>query len=186
LDIINNCVKIGEKVEVKLGTKIGFQGFSFRYRCICGEFHKWREVFYGGFKCKSCGKNLEKVVEWVHGIHEDGVIIEDNVWLGASTVIDRGMGKDTKIGEGTKINNFVHIGHNVEIGKKCLIGVGVIICGSNVIEDLVFIAPGVIIEPGHKIGKGSILGTGSIIREDIPPYTVVSLETKIKVLKKLK
>ncbi len=74
----------------------------------------------------------------------------------------------------------------MEIGKKCLIGVGVIICGSNVIEDLVFIAPGVIIEPGHKIGTGSVLGTGSIIREDIPPYTVVCPDTKIKVLKKLR
>ncbi|MCL4125926.1 UNVERIFIED_CONTAM: hypothetical protein GTU68_029605 [Idotea baltica] len=49
------------------------------------------------------------------------VVIENNVDLGASCTIDKGVTGDTTIKEGTKIDNQVHVGHDTVIGKKCLI-----------------------------------------------------------------
>ena len=46
-----------------------------------------------------------------------GVIIGDNVEVGANSTIDRGAGPNTIIGDGTRIDNLVQIGHNVRIGK---------------------------------------------------------------------
>ena len=48
--------------------------------------------------------------------HHGGVVIEDDVEIGANTCIDRGTIEDTWIGTGTKVDNLVHIAHNVHIG----------------------------------------------------------------------
>ena len=63
------------------------------------------------------------------------VILEDNVDLGASCTIDRGVTGDTTIGAGTKIDNQVHVGHDTVIGKKCLIASQTGIAGCVIIED---------------------------------------------------
>ena len=47
------------------------------------------------------------------------VIIQDDVVIGANTVIDRGAMSDTVIGEGSKIDNLVQIAHNALIGRCC-------------------------------------------------------------------
>ena len=49
------------------------------------------------------------------------VVVKDNVHIGASCTIDKGVTGDTTIGLGTKIDNQVHIGHDSVIGKNCLI-----------------------------------------------------------------
>jgi UDP-3-O-[3-hydroxymyristoyl] glucosamine N-acyltransferase len=50
-----------------------------------------------------------------------GVVIEDDVEIGANTTIDRGRFKNTLIGSGTKIDNLVQIGHGVQIGERNII-----------------------------------------------------------------
>ncbi|NMH28849.1 UDP-3-O-(3-hydroxymyristoyl)glucosamine N-acyltransferase [Flavobacterium silvaticum] len=67
------------------------------------------------------------------------VVLEDNVDIGASCTIDRGVTADTTIGAGSKIDNQVHIGHDTVIGKKCLIAAQTGIAGCVVIEDEVTI-----------------------------------------------
>ena len=47
------------------------------------------------------------------------VIIEDDVQIGVSSVIDRGITGSTFIGKGTKLGNFVEIAHDVYIGSYC-------------------------------------------------------------------
>ena len=44
--------------------------------------------------------------------------MKNNVDLGASCTIDKGVTGDTTIGEGTKIDNQVHVGHDTRIGKN--------------------------------------------------------------------
>ena len=61
------------------------------------------------------------------------VVIKDNVDLGASCTIDRGVTGDTTIGEGTKIDNQVQIGHNCHIGENTVIAGCVGIAGSAVL-----------------------------------------------------
>jgi UDP-3-O-[3-hydroxymyristoyl] glucosamine N-acyltransferase len=85
------------------------------------------------------------------------VILKDNVDLGASCTIDRGVTGDTTIGEGTKVDNQVHVGHDTVIGKKCLIASQTGIAGCVIIEDEVTIWGQVGTNSGITIGKGAII-----------------------------
>lgn len=67
--------------------------------------------------------------------HVGSVILEDDVEIGANTVIDRGTLAVTIIGKGTKIDNLVQIAHNVEIGKHTAIAAQAGIAGSASIGD---------------------------------------------------
>jgi UDP-3-O-[3-hydroxymyristoyl] glucosamine N-acyltransferase len=85
------------------------------------------------------------------------VVLKDDVDLGASCTIDRGVTGDTTIGEGTKIDNQVHVGHDTIIGKKCLIASQTGIAGCVIIEDEVIIWGQVGTNSGITIGKGAII-----------------------------
>jgi UDP-3-O-[3-hydroxymyristoyl] glucosamine N-acyltransferase len=85
------------------------------------------------------------------------VVLEDEVDLGASCTIDKGVTGDTKIGKGTKIDNQVHVGHDTVIGKKCLIASQTGIAGCVIIEDEVTIWGQVGTNSGITIGKGAII-----------------------------
>jgi|SRR5690625_268260 len=82
------------------------------------------------------------------------VIIEDDVEIGASCTIDRGVTHATTIKKGTKIDNQVHIGHDTVIGEKCLIASQTGIAGCVIIEDEVTLWGQVGIPNGIKIEKG--------------------------------
>jgi UDP-3-O-[3-hydroxymyristoyl] glucosamine N-acyltransferase len=85
------------------------------------------------------------------------VIIKNNVHIGASCTIDKGVSGDTIIGEGTKIDNQVHIGHDSVVGKKCLIASQTGIAGCVIIEDEVTIWGQVGTNSGITIGKGAVI-----------------------------
>ncbi|SDS04310.1 UDP-3-O-[3-hydroxymyristoyl] glucosamine N-acyltransferase [Polaribacter sp. KT25b] len=85
------------------------------------------------------------------------VVLEDNVDLGASCTIDKGVSGDTTIKKGTKIDNQVHVGHDTVIGEKCLIASQTGIAGCVIIEDEVTIWGQVGTNSGITIGKGAII-----------------------------
>ncbi|MCG8804900.1 UDP-3-O-(3-hydroxymyristoyl)glucosamine N-acyltransferase [Tenacibaculum finnmarkense] len=85
------------------------------------------------------------------------VVIKDNVDLGASCTIDKGVTGNTTIGAGTKIDNQVHVGHDTVIGKKCLIASQTGIAGCVIIEDEVTIWGQVGTNSGITIGKGAVI-----------------------------
>jgi len=85
------------------------------------------------------------------------VVIENDVDLGASCTIDRGVTGDTTIKQGTKIDNLVQIGHDTIIGKKCLIASQVGIAGCTIIEDEVTIWGQVGVTSGVTVGKKAVL-----------------------------
>ncbi len=91
------------------------------------------------------------------------VILEDNVEIGASCTIDKGVTGDTTIGAGTKMDNQCQVGHDTIIGKNCLIGAFAAIAGVTVIEDDVLIWARVAINKDIVIGsKAVILATSAI------------------------
>ncbi len=53
--------------------------------------------------------------------HIGGVILEDDVEIGACTCVDRSKFGNTVVGAGTKIDNQVQIAHNVRIGRHCVL-----------------------------------------------------------------
>jgi len=58
---------------------------------------------------------------WVKIPQVGGVVLGDDVEVGANTTIDRGAMSDTIIGEGVKLDNQIQIAHNVHIGEHTAI-----------------------------------------------------------------
>ena len=143
---IRENVKIGSKVIVHAGAVIGADGFGY--------------VFEKGMHYK-----IPQV---------GGVIIGDNVEIGANVTIDRATTGNTVIGSGTKIDNLVQIGHNVKIGKNCLIVGQVGISGSVEMGNGVILAGQVGVRDHVKIGNGVMVGSQSGIAGDIADGQIYS------------
>jgi UDP-3-O-[3-hydroxymyristoyl] glucosamine N-acyltransferase len=100
------------------------------------------------------------------------VIIEDNVSIGANTVIDCAtlFGDSTIIRAGVKLDNLIQIAHNVEIGKNTVIAAQTGISGSTKIGENCMLAGQVGIA-GHltianNTGIGAQAGIGKTIKEE--------------------
>lgn len=104
----------------------------------------------------------------VYRPHTGGVVVEDDVHIGANTCIDQGRHRPTRIGRGTRIDNLVHIAHNVEIGEDCLIIALAEISGSCVIGDRAVISPAASIRDWRNVGANARVGIGSVVVKDVP------------------
>jgi UDP-3-O-[3-hydroxymyristoyl] glucosamine N-acyltransferase len=99
-----------------------------------------------------------------------GVVIEDDVEIGANTTIDRGSLGITRIGRGTKIDNLVQVAHNVDIGQHVVIAAQTGISGSTIIEDFAVIGGQVGFGDHARVEKGAVIGSkagvlpGKIVR----------------------
>lgn len=138
---IYDNVTMGKGCNIKPGAVLGGEGFGFE-----------RDAEGNKFRFPQIG----------------GLIIGDDVEVGANTCIDRGALSDTIIGDHTKINNLCHIAHNNKIGKNVTITGCVNVSGSNVIEDDVWIAPNASIRGYIHLGKGCTVGMGAVATKDIP------------------
>ena len=103
-----------------------------------------------------------------------GVIIGDDVEIGACTTIDRAAMNDTIIGSGTKIDNQVQIGHNVKIGRNCIICSMSGIAGSSIIDDNVTISVQAGVTDHVHIGERVIIAGRSGVTNDIRAGSIVS------------
>jgi UDP-3-O-[3-hydroxymyristoyl] glucosamine N-acyltransferase len=110
---------------------------------------------------------------WNH-VFKGDVVIEDNVWIGACTAVDRGMFDTTKIQEGTKIQNLVHVGHETNIGESTLINQMTSLAGNVNIGNKVRIHPAVSVAGYVEIGDRSEVGTNSTVLENVPMNTKVA------------
>lgn len=95
------------------------------------------------------------------------VVIEDDVEIGASCSIDKGVSGDTRIGKGTKMDNQCQVGHDTVIGKNCLIGAFAAIAGVTVLEDDVVLWARVAINKDIVVGKGTVLMATSGIDKSV-------------------
>ena len=67
---------------------------------------------------------------WIKVPQVGGVVIGDDVEIGANTTVDRGTLDDTVIEDGVKLDNLIQIAHNVHIGAHTAIAACVAIGGS--------------------------------------------------------
>ncbi len=118
-------------------------------------------------------RNDKGELEWFPQL--GGVVIEDDVEIGANTHIARGplQRSDTVIGKGTKVDVLVHIGHGVRIGRHCVVVCITSIFGRVKIGDFTFISSQVCIREGVNVGNRVLVGMGSIVTKDIPDNLVV-------------
>ncbi len=134
-------VKLGRRVIVQPGAVIGADGFGYAFD---GRAHR---------KIPQVG----------------GVVIEDDVEIGANTTIDRAMLGRTVVGRGTKIDNLVQVGHNVEIGEHSIIVAQVGISGSCRIGRNVVLAGQVGVADHLTVGDGAVVLAQSGLARDVAP-----------------
>jgi UDP-3-O-[3-hydroxymyristoyl] glucosamine N-acyltransferase len=103
--VIYHDVSIGKRARIHANTTIGSDGFGF-----APSANGWQKIHQLG-----------------------GVVVGDDVEIGANTSIDRGALEATEIAAGVIIDNQVHIAHNVKIGAQTAIAGCVGIAGSAVI-----------------------------------------------------
>ncbi len=129
--------KIGSRVSIHASTVIGSDGFGYTLED---------------------GQHLKVP-------HVGHVVIEDDVEIGANTVIDRATLGTTSIGEGTKIDNLVQIAHSVKLGKHNILCAFTGIAGSTSSGNHVIFAANVGVSDHVRIDDGVILGA----RAGVPP-----------------
>ncbi|MEM5293198.1 UDP-3-O-(3-hydroxymyristoyl)glucosamine N-acyltransferase [Burkholderia sp. JPY481] len=110
--VYHGC-KLGERVIVHAGAVIGSDGF--------------------GFAPDFVGEGDARTGSWVKIPQVGGVLIANDVEIGANTTIDRGAMADTIIEECVKIDNLVQIGHNCKVGAYTVIAGCAGIAGSTTI-----------------------------------------------------
>ena len=112
---------------------------------------------------------------WIK-IHQlGGVVLGDNVEIGAGTTIDRGALDDTRIASGVKIDNQVQVAHNVSIGQNTAIAGQAGIAGSARIGDNCTLAGGVGVVGHVRIGNNvHVTGMSMVSRSIEGPGTYSS------------
>jgi UDP-3-O-[3-hydroxymyristoyl] glucosamine N-acyltransferase len=108
-------VSIGERVVIQSGAVLGSEGFGF-----ANQKGVWQKIAQIG-----------------------GVVVGDDVEIGANTTIDRGALTATTLGNGVKLDNQIQIAHNVQIGDHTAIAACVGISGSTRVGRHCMIAGGV-------------------------------------------
>lgn len=109
---------------------------------------------------------------WAYRQHIGGVVIEDDVHIGACACIDQGRHRETRVGRGTRIDDHVFIAHNVHVGEHCLLIAHAMVAGSCDIGDRAIISPGAQVLDHIRIGPGALVGLGAVVVKDVPGWEV--------------
>ena len=137
--VVRDGVRIGRRVIVHAGAVLGADGFGF--------------VFDG-----SVHQKIPQV---------GGLVVEDDVEIGANTTIDRATLGETVVRHGTKIDNLVQIGHNVEVGKHSILAAQVGLGGSSRVGRGVVLGGQVGVADHVTIGDGAVLGAQTGVSQDV-------------------
>ncbi len=145
--VIREGCSLGLKVILQNNVTIGTDGFGYAKR---GD-GSWQKIPQPG-----------------------RVIIEDDVEVGAGSVVDRAAMGATVIGKGTKIDNLVQIGHGSTVGQNTLLCAQVGLAGSTSVGNEVILG-GQVGAAGHlKIGDRVIATAQTGIPSSIDAGKMVS------------
>lgn len=139
------CI-LGARVIVHSGTVIGSDGFGYvQHR---GRHQKIAQI--------------------------GGVVIEDDVELGANVTVDRATFGRTVIKRGTKIDNLVQIAHNVVIGEDTILVAQVGIAGSTTLGRAVMVGGQAGIADHVRIGDRVLIAARSGVTRSLEGDQIVS------------
>ena len=144
---VRERVMIGDRVVLQNAAVIGSDGFGFARRPD-GSHQKIPQV--------------------------GGVVIEDDVEIGAQVAIDRPAVGETRIQAGAKIDNLVQIGHGVRVGRNALLAAQVGIAGSTTIEEDVVLAGQVGVNAHVTVGEGTRATGQTGITHSVPAGSFIS------------
>ena len=104
--------------------------------------------------------------------HLGGVVIGENVEIGALNSISRGTLSNTLVDDHVKTDNLVHIAHNCHVKQGAFLTACAELSGGVEIGECAWIAPNVSIMQKVTIGNNSIVGLGSVVTKNVPAKTV--------------
>lgn len=154
--IIGDNTVLYANVKLYAGTRVG-------KNCV---IHAGTVIGSDGFGFAPQGDGSYKTIPQM-----GNVIIEDDVAIGANTVIDCAtlFGDSTIIRQGVKLDNLIQIAHNVEVGRNTVIAAQTGISGSTKIGENCMLG-GQVGVAGHivianKTGIGAQSGVGKNTKE---------------------
>ena len=161
---IAHGVTAGDRLIVQPNAVIGSDGFSF----VTPETSGVEEIR------QTLGTRTEaRDQHWVRIHSLGGVVLGDDVEVGANATIDRGTIRATSVGSGSKLDNMVHVGHNVTVGRDSLLCGQVGIAGSSRIGDRVVLGGQCGVSDNIFVGDDVIAGGASKIFTNVPAGRVI-------------
>ena len=143
--VLSSGTKVGARTIIRSGSCVGGPGFGYE-RLDDGSLLRF--------------------------IHLGGVVIGDDVEVGALNSIACGSLSDTVIEDNVKTDNLVHIAHNCIIGSGSLIAACAEFSGGVRVGKGVWVGPNASIMQKKSLGDGSIIGLGAVVTKDVPSFTV--------------
>jgi UDP-3-O-[3-hydroxymyristoyl] glucosamine N-acyltransferase len=152
--LVGDGVSIGAGALLHAGVKI-YDG------CTIGA----RAILHSGAVIGADGLGFARDADkrWVKIPQIGGVVIGDDVEIGANTTVDRGALEDTVIGNGVKLDNLIHVAHNCRVGEDTIMAAMAGLAGSTTV--------GKRVQVGGKAGFSGHLEVG----DDI----VISADTNV-------
>lgn len=143
--ILDN-VTVGANVVIASGVVIGADGFGFE-RTGDGTLVKFPQL--------------------------GGVVIGDDVEIGANTTIDRGTLDDTIISNGVRFDDQCYVAHNVVIGEHSIVTAQTMLAGGVQIGRRCWLAPGALVTNGVVVGDDAVVGLGAVVVKNVDPGQTV-------------
>jgi len=107
--------------------------------------------------------------------HIGGVILEDDVEVGACACVDRAKFGNTVVGRGTKIDNLVQIAHNVRLGEHNMLAGLAGIAGSVRTGRFCMFGGRAGCLDNITLGDGvRLTALGTVVTKDMPPGVMLS------------
>jgi len=151
---IGTSTRIADHVCIKSGTVIG-------NNCLIQS-----GAVIGGIGFGFC---REPDGTWERFPHIGGIVIKDDVEIGANTVIDKSVLHKSVVGRGTKIDSSVYIAHNGAIGPDNIIAANATLAGGVTTGRGVWIGLASSIREGCSIGDGAYIGMGTVVVSSVEP-----------------
>jgi UDP-3-O-[3-hydroxymyristoyl] glucosamine N-acyltransferase LpxD len=106
--------------------------------------------------------------------HPAGVVIGDDVFIGAQTVIASGVLHPTWIGRHCKLDSHVQIAHNVELGEGCMLASQSGIAGSTQVGRDLRMGGAASINGHLRLGDKVTVAACSAVTKDLPSEAIVA------------
>lgn len=158
--VIGSGCLIGDGVAIGAGSLL-HAGVKVYDGCTIGT----RAILHSGAVIGADGLGFARDADkhWVKIPQIGGVVIGDDVEIGANTTVDRGALEDTVIGNGVKLDNLIHVAHNCRVGEDTIMAAMAGLAGSTTV--------GKRVQVGGKAGFSGHLEVG----DDI----VISADTNV-------